>query len=139
MNETLTHYALDIARSDYVEARIEELQGVSIIIKNGNLDGFEVLSNAGLSVRVLSDGGLGFASTNLLTKEGVREAVKRAETLALSSASRNTRPIGLSDEKMHTASYTIPQKHRLDDVDRAQAMMEVCEHLASESDIGLVS
>ena len=139
MNETLTHYALDIARSDYVEARIEELQGVSIIIKNGNLDGFEVLSNAGLSVRVLSDGGLGFASTNLLTKEGVREAVKRAETLARSSASRNTRPIGLSDEKMHTASYTIPQKHRLDDVDRAQAMMEVCEHLASESDIGLVS
>ena len=89
MNETLTHYALDIARSDYVEARIEELQGVSIIIKNGNLDGFEVLSNAGLSVRVLSDGGLGFASTNLLTKEGVREAVKRAETLARSSASRN--------------------------------------------------
>jgi TldD protein len=139
MNESLTHYALDIARSEYAEARIEELHGVQIIIKNGNLDGFELLSNAGLSVRVLHKGGLGFASTNLLTREGVRDVVQKAEALSRSSASRNTYPIGLSEETMHTDSYSIPQKKKLADSDRAGDLIEACNHVASQSDIGLQS
>ncbi len=139
MNETLAQYALDIAQSEYAEARIEELHGVEIIIKNGNLDGFQLVSNAGIAVRILSEGGLGFASTNILTKEGVREAVQQAETLARSSASRNTRPIRMSDEKMYTDSYTVCQKKKLDDAERTHDLIEVCKNLASESDIGLQS
>jgi TldD protein len=136
MDETLAQNALERAQSDYAEARMEELRGVQIVIKNGNLDIFQLVSVYGLSVRVLVDGGLGFASTNVLTKEDVDQAVKRAEKLAKTASVKNKGVIGLSEEKMHTDSYEVLQKKNVDNVDRAKELLAVNNHAASEQ--GLV-
>lgn len=132
MDETLAHYALERAQSDYAEARMEELCGVQAVIKNGNLDIFQLISVYGLSVRVLVDGGLGFASTNVLTKESIDQAVKKAEKLAKTASVKNKEVIGLSEEKMHTESYKVPQKKNVEDVDRAQELLAVNNQVASE-------
>ncbi|MBU7026531.1 MAG: TldD/PmbA family protein [Theionarchaea archaeon] len=137
MDEDIAQLALKRAQSDYAEVRMEELRGVQMVIKNGNLDVYQLNSAYGLSARVLADGGLGFASTNVLTKENVINAVEKAEKLARVSAVRNENPIGLSEEKMYTNTYTVPQKKSLDDVDRAHELLVLNTRTASEN--GLVS
>lgn len=137
MDETLVQFALERAQSDYAEVRMETLRGVQLVVKNGNLDVFELRSAYGLSVRVLINGGLGFASTNVMTRESVSEVVKRAESLATASAQKMKNPIGLSEEKMYKDSYTVPQKINLEDVDRAQGLLDVSKYLETEK--GLIS
>lgn len=137
MDEDIAQFALKRAQTDYAEVRMEESYGVQMVVKNGNLDVYQLNSSYGLSVRVLHNGGLGFASTNVLTKESVLSAVEKAEKLARASAVKNENPIGLSEEKMYTDSYTVPQKKHLDNVDRAEEFLELNALVASEE--GLVS
>ncbi|MBU7015722.1 MAG: TldD/PmbA family protein [Theionarchaea archaeon] len=136
MDENLAHYALQQSKADYAEARMEELRGLQAVVKNGNLDIYQLASQHGLSVRVIIDGGLGFASTNTLDKESINHVVEKAQKLARASAARNKEKIGLSDEKMHTASYEIPQKKNLEDIDRSQELLDLNNHLQQEK--GLV-
>ncbi len=136
MNENLAHNALKRAQSDYAEVRMEELTSLQVVIKNGNLDIFQLKSSYGLSVRVLADGGLGFATTNVLTKESVDQVVKKAEKLARTSAAKNKHSIGLSEEDVHTDSYGVPQKKNVEDVDRVQELLSINSRLESEA--GLV-
>ncbi|MBU7016651.1 MAG: TldD/PmbA family protein [Theionarchaea archaeon] len=137
MDENVAQGALNRARSDYAEVRMEESRGVQLVLKNGNLDIFQLRSSYGLSVRVLIDGGLGFASTNVLTDESIEKVVEKAETLARTSALKNAVGIGLSEEEMYTDSYKVSQKKNLEDVDRAEEILAVSRHLASEA--GLAS
>jgi TldD protein len=136
MDEKLAHYALQQSKADYAEVRMEEMRGMQAVVKNGNLDVYQLFSQLGLSVRALIDGGLGFASTNTLTKESIDHVVEKAQNLARTSATHNKEKIGLSDEKMHTASYEIPQKKNLEDVDRSQELLDLNTHLEQEE--GLV-
>ncbi len=136
MDEKLAHYALERSKADYAEVRMEELRGVQAIIKNGNLDIFQLKSAYGLSVRVIIKGGLGFASTNVLRRESVDRVVERAEKLARTSAAKNRSPIGLSEEKMYTDSYSVSQKKNVENVDRVQELLALNNHLLSEK--GLV-
>jgi TldD protein len=132
MNEKLAHYALEQSHADYAEVRMEEMKGVQAVIKNGNLDIFQFQSVYGLSVRVLVDGGLGFSSTNTLTKESVSKAVKTAEKFAQTSAEKNAQYIGLSEEKMYTDSYSVDQKKNLEDADRVGKLLSLNNRLASQ-------
>ena len=132
MNESLAQFALDCTQSDYAEVRMEQSHGALIIVKNSNLDAFQLRNSYGLSVRVFQDGGMGFASTNVLTKEGIVHVVEKAQSLARTSAVKNRNPIGLSEEKMYTDSYTVPQKKKLEDTDRSQELLALNTHLRSE-------
>jgi TldD protein len=132
MDEKLAHYALERSQSDYTEVRMEELRGVQAVVKNGNLDIFQLVSTYGLSVRVLLDGGLGFASANILTRDSIDQIVRKAEKLAKTSSVKNENMIGLSEEKMYTDSYAVSQKKNMDDIDRAQELLALNKHLASE-------
>ncbi len=137
MDEDLARFALEKARSDYAEVNMEEYHGLQVIIKNGNLDIFQLKSSYGLSVRVLANGGLGFASTNVVTKESISKIVEEAESLARASAARNRNPIGLSEESMHRDSYEVPQKKKIEDMERAEELLALNAHIASEK--GLIS
>lgn len=132
MNESLAQYALKQSHADYAEVRMEEMKGTQAVIKNGNLDIFQFQSVYGLSVRVLINGGLGFSSTNTLTKDSVQKAVQKAEKFARTAAEKNTEPIGLSEEKMHTDSYTIEQKKNFEDADRVEELLSLNNRLTSQ-------
>lgn len=91
MNDDLAEYALDYAEKAgvrYAEVRMEQTKGHTIIIKNGNPETATLESGQGLSVRV-SDGGIGFSSTNVLNKKHVGEVVERAARMARASGEQN--------------------------------------------------
>ncbi|CAD5244368.1 TldD/PmbA family protein [Thermococcus camini] len=101
--------ALELGAS-YAEARFEEKNGTSLAMKNGSPEGLEILADKGIGVRVLVDGGMGFASTNVLTKESVSEAVKKAVKLAKAASRVRKEPITFSEEDFHRVSYKVKMK-----------------------------
>ncbi len=101
--------ALELGAS-YAEARYEEKNGTSLAMKNGNPEGLEVLADRGIGVRVLVDGGMGFASTNVPTKESVAEAVKKAVKLAKAASQVRNELIRFSEEDFHRVSYKVKMK-----------------------------
>ena len=101
--------ALELGAS-YAEARFEEKNGTSLAMKNGSPEGLEILADKGIGVRVLVDGGMGFASTNVLTKESVSEAVKKAVKLAKAASRVRREPIVFSEEDFHRVSYKVKMK-----------------------------
>ncbi|AFL96075.1 zinc-dependent protease, TldD/PmbA family 2 [Thermococcus cleftensis] len=107
--------ALELGAS-YAEARFEEKNGTSLAIKNGNPEGLQVLADRGIGVRVLVDGGMGFASTNVLTRESVSEAVRKAVKLARAASKVRNKPIRFSDEDFHRVSYKVKMKKDFRDV-----------------------
>ncbi|ASJ07241.1 TldD/PmbA family protein [Thermococcus pacificus] len=107
--------ALELGAS-YAEARFEEKNGTSLTMKNGSPEGLEVLAEKGMGIRVLVDGGMGFASTNVLTKESVAEAVKRAVKLAKAASRVRNEPIRFSEENFHRISYKVKMKKDFRDV-----------------------
>ena len=135
MDENLAYYALERARSDYAEVRMEKMRGAQVVIKNGNLEIFQVDSSYGLSVRVLADGGLGFASTNILTKESVAKAVSKATSNQSTSAVEKLNIIMESDINIDAFTltaiasviYNIPKEELLDNllVKRSEGKIKV--------------
>ncbi|HDZ35608.1 MAG TPA: TldD/PmbA family protein [Thermococcus sp.] len=101
--------ALELGAS-YAEARFEEKNGTALALKNGSPEGLEVLADKGIGIRVLVDGGMGFASTNVLTKESVAEAVKKAVKLAKAASKVRNEPIRFSEEDFHRVSYKVKMK-----------------------------
>ncbi len=102
--------------ADYAEARFEEKNGTSLAMKNGSPEGLEVLADRGIGVRVLVGGGMGFASTNVLTKESVAEAVKKAVKLAKSASRVRNEPIRFSEEDFHSVYYEVKMRKDFRDV-----------------------
>ena len=72
--------------ADYAEARMEFASGQDSLLKNGNpeVSGFE--RDAGIAIRVLVNGAVGFASTNRLERDRVLAALDNAMGMARASA-----------------------------------------------------
>ncbi|WP_297506941.1 TldD/PmbA family protein [Thermococcus sp.] len=107
--------ALDLG-ADYAEARFEEKNGTSLAMKNGSPEGLEILADRGIGVRVLVGGGMGFASTNVLTRESMEEAVKKAVKLAKSASRVRNEPIRFSEEDFHEVYYEVKMRKDFRDV-----------------------
>lgn len=66
---------------DYVEVCFEEKNGIELVMKNGNVEGFGIFVDRGIGIRVFVDGGMGFVLINVLMKESVVEVVKKVVKL----------------------------------------------------------
>ncbi|OGS60427.1 MAG: hypothetical protein A3K59_10870 [Euryarchaeota archaeon RBG_19FT_COMBO_69_17] len=113
----LVDLAVDVARSKgatYAEARYERQAQESFILKNGVLDALYSGDDQGIGVRVLVDGALGFAATNLLTKADVRATVDAAVKGA--KTSRRKTPIAFAQEDSFVTNWSVPEVKRLADV-----------------------
>ena len=107
--DDICSYALELAesQSSYAEVKAE----------NGNPEATGFERSRGISVRVLVDGALGFASTNTLERSNVRMIVDEACRMAKSSSRFTKEPISFSSEQMHKdASYKVSQKENLSDI-----------------------
>lgn len=85
-------------------------------MKNGNAEGLGILADRGIGIRVLVDGGMGFASTNVLTKESVAEAVKKAVKLAKAASKVRNEPIRFSEEDFHEVYYEVKMRKDFRDI-----------------------
>jgi TldD protein len=129
-------YALEYAQSkkaDYAEARAHNTKVEYMVIKNGILDAFVSTVDNGLCVRILTKGGLGFASTNKWTKEETKTIVDTAHKFA--SMAKRKDKITFASEKGVKTKWRVEQKKKIEDVPaekKIDELMEVDKALASQ-------
>src|SRR5207245_5198352 len=122
----LANFALDYATTkgvSYAEARYEHQEQENFILKNGVLDALYVGQDRGIGVRVLVNGALGFAATNLLTKSDVRAVVEDAVKIA--KASRHRTKIVFAQEDAIETKWSVPEKKKLASVPVEQKIEEI--------------
>ena len=118
----LADYALEYARKldcEYAETRLEMNFSDTVIFINvkmhlGNLP-IELTTDAfsrksGINMRLLVNGGMGMAATNLLTKESIRNSVDHAYKVAKRSAKQRKEPIMMSKEDVHEVNWKSDYK-----------------------------
>ncbi len=117
--EELVEFAVEYGTqiADYVEARYQKTVGTSIMMKNGVVEGAGFVSDEGMGIRVLLNGGMGFASTNILSKDSLKNAVDDAIKLARSSSTMRREKIEFSEEQFSKISYEVRMKKDFRDLD----------------------
>ncbi len=113
MSEDLARSALKECarlRAEYAEVRVERTAANSFSLKNGVLEDSASTSAEGLSVRVVSGGGSGFASSNDLTRKAAVGAARKAFALAKSAAAFNDTPVTFTREAAYYVDYEVRQK-----------------------------
>lgn len=102
--------------ADYAEVKAERNSHNEFVLKNGKpeVSGFD--KSLGISVRVLVDGSLGFASTNNLDTSNVEAVVDEAYKMARAASGLVKHPVTLSQEEGHEAAYSSDMKESLADV-----------------------
>ncbi len=107
LNEDLGEYAnkfLSSSYLDYGEVRLTSRSSRILSINNGEFEPTTIISEKGAGIRVINKGSLGFASTNVLSEEGIKEAISASISLSKSASRRIEKPIQMSNE--------IPYKER---------------------------
>ncbi|MCK4424183.1 TldD/PmbA family protein [Candidatus Bathyarchaeota archaeon] len=114
----MADYALEYAGSkeiEYAEVRAQTEKREELILKNGMLEAYLSAVNTGFCVRILADGGIGFASTNKWTKEEAKAIVDLAYKFA--KAANRQDKIKFAEERGVETAWKVEQKKRLEDVD----------------------
>ena len=110
-DEEIAAFAVDYATSlgaRYAEVRIQRDATQQYLVKNGQLETAGFYEDTGLSIRVLVDGSLGFASTDQWNN---REAIKRIVNDAIKLARAHKRgDVSLSSEETYIIKYEVKSK-----------------------------
>ncbi len=122
--EDLVELALDYGsgKADYIEARYQKNVGTEIIMKNGVVEGASLIGDSGIGIRVLVNGGMGFGSTNILTKDSIRDTVDKAISLAKSSSKMRKEKIEFSEEDFTKIAYEVQTEKDFRDLDIEEKM-----------------
>lgn len=107
----IAEQALDTAKflgAGFADARVIEQHTESIETKDLSVAAVNMGSTLGIGIRVLIDGGWGFASTQDLSKDGIDKAVKIACAVGRASASCLQAPITWAFEPVYEASWNSP-------------------------------
>lgn len=118
MKKDLADFAVEYASklgATYAEARLEQSQTNGFLLKNGipEMSGFGRIS--GLGLRIIVNHGLGFASTNTLEREKIKDMVKIAFKTT-KAASRIQEDIHLAEDEPKQKTYEVKQKLKLNEV-----------------------
>jgi TldD protein len=114
----LAEYCVDYARNKgvtYVEAR--GISGIdhSLVSRNGDLLTAGTSSDSGLGIRVLINGGMGFASFSHLNKKTLQLTVDNA--ISLAKKSNRKVPLSLGNPVVSVDKWQVPAKQKMKDVD----------------------
>ena len=111
MMRDMANYAIDVASNlgaSYADVRVIATRHQTIETRRQVLSGFVEDEGLGLGVRVLVQGGWGFAAAQKLTKKGIYEAVKVAVATAAASARCLPQPVDILPEPAHNAVWISP-------------------------------
>ena len=118
-------YALEYAQSkkiEYTEARAHSTKNEQLIIKNGVLDTYLSTIDSGFCVKILTDGGLGFASTNKWIKDEARTIVDTAYKFAKMAKRKDK--ITFAEEKGVEIKWSVEQKKKIEDIQPEEKIEE---------------
>ena len=119
-------FALEQAQQDsgvtYADVKWLRRSARSISVKNGSVEGNSQQNTEGIGIKVLYGGAYGFAATNMVDKEAIAIAAKRALRVAKASATTMKRPIKLADEPVHQDVVATAMQKDPDDIDLAETI-----------------
>ena len=136
MDKDIADFSLDYAMSkkvDYAEARAHRGEHQELVMKNGMLDAYVSLVDDGFCIRILADGGIGFASTNKWTKEEAKTIVDTAYKFAKMAKRKDK--ISFAEEKSIKTDWKVQEKKKLEDVSpetRIETLIELEKTLISQ-------
>ncbi len=135
MEEEIADYALDYAQSkkvEYAEVRAQSQVQDRIILRNGIVEAYASAVDSGFCVRIMANGGIGFASTNKWSKEEARASVDLAFKYA--KAAKRKDKLVFAKEKGIEAKWSVGQKRKIENVapeEKISAFADVDKALAS--------
>lgn len=103
--------ALDTAKlrgATYAEARLVSTQNESVTVRNNAVHAVANRTSVGIGVRVIANGGWGFASTSRLTTAHVDNAAGTAVRIAKASSSVLSEPVNNGEPTAIVARYITP-------------------------------
>jgi TldD protein len=136
LEKDIVDYCLELAKSkkiEYAEARALDTNVENMVIKNGLLDAFAVSKDSGFCVRILADGGLGFASSNKWTKQEAVKVVNLAYKLAKNAKRKDK--IKFAEEKAVRTKWDVKQKKKIENVSaegKIERLMEIDKAIMSQ-------
>ncbi len=117
IDEDLAENLLDAASRAsplLAEVRLESTERRQLALKKGQIESVSSSSDEGMNVRVILPSGVGFASSNVVTKTKGLRLVRLAVSQAKSA--RRREPFVLSPENAARTSWEVRQKTRLSDL-----------------------
>ena len=107
----IADWALNTATSrgaTYAEARLVDERNRALATKNGKIASASDSESMGLGIRVIADGGWGFAATKDLTQAGVERCAIHAVEIARASGRVQRAPLRLAPEKPAKVDWSSP-------------------------------
>ncbi len=103
--------ALDTARlrgASYADARFVDEERQIVLVKDGRVEAVTSDTSRGIGVRVIADGGWGFAASSRLGAPDIDMAAAAAVRLAKASSTALRAPVDIGEPAPVTASYATP-------------------------------
>jgi TldD protein len=104
-------HSLDVARlrgATYADVRVMHHRQRDLTTKNGLVGTLGQSESVGLGIRVVVNGAWGFASTDMLTREGVAACAAHAVAIARASALAKKENVQLAPEGVYVDSWVGP-------------------------------
>jgi len=117
IDENLAETLLDEASKTsplLAEIRFEDVRIRQVAMKSGQVTSIMSSKDMGMNVRIFLPSGVGFASSNVVSRREGLDLVRRAVGQAKSAGRMNK--VALSEEKPARTSWQVGQKKRLEDV-----------------------
>ncbi len=117
----LVDFAIDFGISQgasYVEARFIDSWDETFTLRNGSFIGIVENSEIGIGIRVLTDGGMGFGSTEQLSKDTIQDLIKTI--IGMAKAGKRKDPIVFSEEKIEVSNWKTEVKQNFRDVSKEE-------------------
>lgn len=140
MDEDSAEHALKVAstfRISYADVRLESQKRNEIVLKNGVLDMISSVTSEGIGIRIITENGIGFSSTNEMDRKGIEKTVREAFRQA--EACKRKTPPKLSEEESVTAGWSVPEREKLSDTGIEQRLDSLFSWEKRISSLGDVS
>jgi TldD protein len=92
----------------YADARVMDIRQRDLSTKNGEVGTLVEGETLGIGIRVIVNGSWGFASTDLLTREGVQACAAQAVAIAKASSLAKKEDVALAPEKAYVDTWQNP-------------------------------
>jgi TldD protein len=104
-------HSLEVARlrgATYADVRVMHMRQRDLTTKNGQVGTLGQSESLGLGIRVIASGAWGFASTDVMTREGVAACAAQAVAIAKASALAKKKDVRLAHEAAYVDSWQSP-------------------------------
>ncbi len=135
MDEKIVDYALEYAegkKAEYAEVRALSQVQDRLMLRSGILEAYTSAVDSGFCVRIIANGGIGFASTNKWSKEEAKKIVDLAYKYA--KGAKRKEKLVFEKEKGVKTKWVVDQKRKIENVppeERISAFVDINKALSS--------